>query len=402
MSGSWRQTRVPMSILRGGTSRGIFFHEKDIPKPGPLRDQFLKRVMGTPDPSQIDGLGGSHTVTSKVAIIKRSERPNVDVDYTFAQVGTADDTVIYDANCGNVSSAVGPFAIDEGLVKEYRKGREAMGVSTQLVHIFNTGTQKMMYEHVPVEFPGQTQFEGDFKIAGVPGTGAPILIDWKETIGAKFNKGVLPTGNAIDQVNIQGQDIPVTICDVANFCVFVKASDLGLKGNETKQEIDGGSIKGLDSKLRELRSKVAEKVGLTDDWHKLVNETPFTPFIVIVSQPEQSADVADIQARLILRNKCHPTLAGSGTICTGACSQIPGSIVNQVLQESNKTQPPSSSTPLELRISHPKGVIPVWVDVKLGNKASDTTYEVLAISRTARRILDGYVYVPKSVWDGHS
>lgn len=419
---SWHQTRIPISILRGGTSRGVFFHEKDIPKPGALRDRVLKRVMGTPDSSQIDGLGGAHTVTSKIAIVKQSARADADVDYTFAQVGTGDDTIEYKANCGNVSAAVGPFAIDEGLVKKFVAGLPVdggIGGPTQLVRIFNTGTQKLMYEHVPIVVEGQSKFAGEFEIAGVPGSGAPVLIDWKETVGAGVNRGLLPTGNAIDVINVQGKDVRVTICDVANLSVFVKASDLGIRGDESKAEIDGNAE--LGQKLRELRSKTSQKLGLVDDWRSLVDTTPFTPFIILVSEPPSGSN-ADLQARMVLRNSCHPTLAGSGTICTGACSQIPGSIVNEVLlsgsspNSSRTSSDAKTGQPLrgpsdgssadhsdkmddkKIHILHPKGLIPVHVDAQVEKSPGETSFNVLAISRTFRRILDGYVYVPHDVW----
>lgn len=171
---------VPFTYIRGGTSKALFFHEKDVPAPGPKRDAFLRRVMGSPDPLQIDGMGGSHIVTSKIAIIRPSDRDDADVDYTFAQVGIENNTVGYTGNCGNISAGVGPFAIDEGLVKEKRPGVSPdPDVRTQLVRIYNTGTKKVLVSHVPLDpKTGLSLESGNFAIDGVPGTAAPILMDY--------------------------------------------------------------------------------------------------------------------------------------------------------------------------------------------------------------------------------
>lgn len=174
-----KQYGVPVSFYRGGTSKALFFHEKDLPELGLQRDRFLKRAMGSPDPLQLDGMGGSRAVTSKVAIVKKSDREDADVDYTFAQVGIVSKVIYYNANCGNISSAVGPFAIDEGLV-EYRPGFPINPlVNAQEVRIYNTGTKKILIAHVPIDSDGLALVEGDCTISGVPGTSAPILMDYR-------------------------------------------------------------------------------------------------------------------------------------------------------------------------------------------------------------------------------
>jgi 2-methylaconitate cis-trans-isomerase PrpF len=172
---------VPFAYIRGGTSKALFFHEHDIPRPGIPRDRFLRRVMGSPDPLQIDGMGGTHVVTSKVAIIKPSQRADADVDYTFAQVGIDNPVVGYDGNCGNISAGVGPFAIDEGLVREEREGASiAPEIKAREVRIYNTGTGKVLISHVPIaRDSGRALETGNFAIAGCPGTGAPILMDYR-------------------------------------------------------------------------------------------------------------------------------------------------------------------------------------------------------------------------------
>ncbi|KFZ12573.1 hypothetical protein V502_07035 [Pseudogymnoascus sp. VKM F-4520 (FW-2644)] len=200
------QTGIPFVYFRGGSSRAIFFKSIDLPWPGVLRDTVLKRVNGTPDPIQIDGMGGSRVITSKVAMIP----------------------------------AVGLFAIDEGLVK---------------------GTQKVLIAHVSIDsVTGKSVSEGDFSIATVPGTGAPILMDYRGTVGGAQNKGILPTGNKMDEVDLESKAVQISICDVGNICVFVNAKDIGLVGTETAQAINENAV--VISRCRKLRGRTAKLLGM--------------------------------------------------------------------------------------------------------------------------------------------
>jgi 2-methylaconitate cis-trans-isomerase PrpF len=175
------EATVPAIYIRGGTSKALFFHEKDLPPHGPNRDRFLMRVMGSPDPMQIDGMGGTYPVTSKVAIIRPSERDDADVDFIFAQVSVNSEFVDYDAGCGNISSGVGPFAINEGLVKEKRLSNAAdPNITSQEVRMYQTGTKKVLVTHVPINESGRFLEGGDYKIAGCPGSGSPILMDYRQ------------------------------------------------------------------------------------------------------------------------------------------------------------------------------------------------------------------------------
>ncbi|RAK98169.1 DUF453-domain-containing protein, partial [Aspergillus ibericus CBS 121593] len=258
------QYAVPATYYRGGTSKAIFFHEHVLPPPSSQRDRLLKRAIGSPDPLQLDGMGGSKAVTSKIAIVKRSTRPDADVDYTFAQVGVADDFIGYTSNCGNISAAVGPFAIDEGLVK-FRPGRTVdPKVKTQEVRIYNTGTRKVLSAHVPITDNGGFETEGTQAIAGVPGTGSPILMDYRFTIGATLSRGLLPTGNVTDTVTVGGNEIEITICDVANLCVFANARDFNITSHESAAELTANSE--WQAKTQELLGKAAVLAGLTDNW----------------------------------------------------------------------------------------------------------------------------------------
>jgi len=275
------QAAVRCVLMRGGTSKALFFHEADVPPPGAARDRFLKRAMGTPDVLQIDGLGGARLVTSKVAIIQRSTRADADVDYTFAQVDVDRDGIDNTANCGNISSAVAPFAIDEGLV--------AAVSPVTTVRIFNTNTQKVLVSKVQVA-GGKARVLGDCAIPGVPGTGAEIIMDFAGTVGARTGR-LLPTGHAVDPIALEdGRQVAVTICDAANPCVFIAAADLGLTGSELPVAISND--RALIEIIGEIQSKAGQMIGLWPDWQ--ARHLPALPLAVIVAPP---ADYLDVNGR---------------------------------------------------------------------------------------------------------
>ncbi len=380
------QVGIRCTILRGGTSKGVYLFEEDIPSPGPERDALLKAIMGTPDILQIDGLGGSRLITSKMAIIKRSERPDADVDYTFAQVSLERDLIMYSSNCGNISSGVGPFAIDAGLVP--------VTSPTTVVRIHNTNTGKILIAHVPVA-GGRAKVTGDFAIDGVPGTGAEIRMDYAGTVGAKTGH-MLPTGHVTDLLALEdGRSVTVSICDVANPCVFVRAEDVGLEGSELPDHFARDAA--LIERIREIRGKAAERIAFTDDWRDVDRQTPSLPLFVIVSTPKQYLNMrgaavdpatTDLRARFVWYNKCHESMAGTGSMCTAAASRIPGSVVNQVIGA-------DAARADTLRIGHPMGVMRVNVISEPANVAGGVRFATLGFSRTARRIMDGTVYVPR-------
>ncbi|CAM1507617.1 Fc.00g072580.m01.CDS01 [Cosmosporella sp. VM-42] len=379
---------VSAAYYRGGSSKAVFFHEDDIPKPGPTRDLFIKRLMGTPDPIQIDGMGGSRIITSKVSIVRRSDRPDADVDYTFAQVGIVDDTVGYGGNCGNISAAVGPFALSEGLVDEDQPGTSIVeGLATRMVRIYNTGTNKVIVSHVPVDVcTGEVVESGNFEIAAVPGTGAPILMDYSQTIGAAFGNGLLPSLKTTNKIKLGGGEVNITICDVANLIIFASAQDVGLVGSESADEINKEEN---IARLKEIRGRGAQLLGRCDNWKKVDEQSPFLPMVVIVA-PDDSGR-GHIRSRLILDNKCHDSMAGSGAICTAACSRISGSVVHQQLSEGAVDENTFS-------IHHPLGTMPVAVVVKEDTKNSTRPeFETLSFVRTARRIMTGQLYLPPEV-----
>lgn len=360
--------------MRGGTSKAIYLLGKDLPPPGTKRDKILMRMMGNPDPNEIDGMGGAQLVTSKIAIIDPPSVPDADIDYTFGQAEILKADIDYKANCGNISSGVAPFAIYAGLIKPVAPYTE--------VKIYNTNSKKMLYASVPV-INDEVQVEGDYSIAGVPGTGAEIFLDFRDTVGAETNK-CLPTGNIIDEIQLEnGKSVKVTICDVANVCVFVDAADLGMTCAETKAQLDNNVT--LLNLIREIRGKAAKKIGFCEDWHKIDDVSPMLPFVVAVAAPTSSEE--DLRVRLFLLNKCHPSLAGTGSVCISACSAIENSIAHNKARINNIRS-------FILRISHPLGLMPLTVSTKAVAGRSYPDYLKLGYGRTARRIMSGEIYIP--------
>lgn len=413
------QISIPATIMRGGSSKAVFLHARDIPGPGVKRDRVLKRIMGTPDPLQIDGLGGTKAVTSKMAVISASSRPDADVDYQFVQVAVSDDEIRYDINCGNISSAVGPWAIDEGLIKEFREGRvppiepemlnggsnHANGNGTkhnsnakkmpryQEIRIHNTGTGKNMIAHVPVNAAGKSVSTGGFKIAAVPGSGAPIMLDYRETIGAARNSGLLPSGNVVDELTMSdGRRVKFTICDVGNICVFAAAADFGVTGHESAAELTANML--LIEATKELRGRAAQLVGMCRDWAKVDEQSPFVPMPVLVAGAPPQHPEAHVSGRLFLDNMCHESMAGTGSVCFAACSRIPGSVVSEIV---------GSKAIREgiFNIAHPVGIMPVAVEVEQGSTGLPE-FLTLSFIRTARRLMDGRVYIPSDLLEEES
>lgn len=378
---------IKCSIMRGGTSKGVFIMKNDLPKDPQKRDKVILSIYGSPDLRQIDGLGGADVLTSKLAIISSPTRDDADVDYTFGQVSFTSEFVDYGGNCGNISSAVGPFAINNGLVEAVEP------VTTVRIHM--TNSDNILVAEVPVK-NGKAAVEGDFSIDGVPGTGAKITLDWSDTQGA-FTGKLLPTGNVKDIIEAQGKEYSVSIVDAGNPLVFIKAQDIGIDGTETPDEIEGN--KELMDLIEQIRGKAAQKINMVEDWKMAATKTPYVPFFAIVSPPKdyktfdgkeiKSEDI-DITSRLLFMLKMHKTYPGTGTVCTGAAARIPGSVVWQVLKEDAKSR-------VKINIGHPAGIISVEseADIKEGN----IQLKRAAIYRTARLIMDGNVYVKKSVYN---
>lgn len=343
---------LPVMILRGGTSKGVYIAEADLPQDKAAWDPLLLRMMGSPDEKQIDGLGGGQSVTSKVAIVKPSSRADADVDYTFAQVSVDKPLVSYKGNCGNISSGVGPFSIEMGMLEA--------GDGITPVRIYNTNTDKIIIAEVRTK-NGYVVYDGDYSIAGVPGTASPIKLKFVDPAGT-LGHGLLPTGNAVDILEVPGYGkVEVSIVDAANPLVFAKAKNLGLTGKELPEELNADEKK-LEL-LETVRGLAAVKLGLIEDHTSSAWETPGIPKMTFVGEPENytaadgkviSAGSIDLLSRMMSMQKAHPSYAMTGAMCTAAAAVVPGSVVNQVLSKHADTQ--------FIRIGHASGVLECGVD----------------------------------------
>ncbi len=375
------------AIVRGGTSKGVFIMKNELPKDTALRDKTILAIYGSPDVRQIDGLGGADSLTSKLAIISPSTKKGADVDYTFGQVSITDNFVDYGGNCGNISSAVGGFAIDMGMVEPVEP------VTTVKIHMTNTG--KMLTAEVPVK-NGKAAVEGDYEIDGCPGTGAKITLDWSEAVGGSTGK-LLPTGNVKDVIEASGKKYTVSIVDAGNIVIFVRAEEFGLQGTETPNEIDANLP--LNEVIEEIRGKVCQMVGIVKNWQDAKKLTPYQPFFAIVSPAQDykcfngnsvKKEEIDFTSRLLFMLKMHKAYPVTGTVATGAVSRIKGSVVYDLLSEKAKTEK-------VVRIGHPSGIIDV--EATADYKGGETIMTKIGVYRTARMIMQGYVYVRKTIFN---
>lgn len=377
--------KIPCAIYRGGTSKPVFFLERDLPQDPKKRDHVILAAFGSPDMRQIDGLGGADPLTSKVAYMGPPTVPNTDVNYTFGYVGIASPVIDYTGNCGNSSAAVGPFSLLRGLIQP----REP----TTKVRIYNTNTKKVIVAEFPVR-DGEFLSEGSFRIDGAPGTGSKILLDFINSGGSVTGK-LLPTGKVKEEVKFPTiGTLTVSMVDAANPFVFVRAQDLGLQGNETLEEVAGNS--SLLKQCEEIRSVVAEIMGIAkkEDATRL---SPGVPKIALVSPPTAymtpkgavDASETDIIARMTALQKLHKAYAVTGAVCLGAAAKIEGTIVNETFREVQPSDPPA------VRIGHPSGTIQVEMEIEKRNGQLELTKAALA--RTARLLMDGFVYVPDKV-----
>lgn len=360
----------PCVLMRGGTSKATFFKKEDMPADESKWEDFLLDVMGSPDVRQIDGLGGANSLTSKVAIISKSEKEGIDVDYTFAQVSLIEEKVDMKGNCGNISSAVGPFAIMEGMI-EAKQDRT-------LVRIYNTNTKKIIVADVDTK-NGQYNPEGDCSIAGVPGTASAIYLQFHNPNGSVTGK-TLPTGSPKDTLKTSIGDVEVSIIDAANPLVFVRAKDIGLKGTELPNEY---TQEQLDM-FEEIRGEAAKLCGFVDENNKV---SPAIPKMTIASTPASYQDMygnqwtendMDVMIRMMSMQKPHQALAITGAVCISSACHVKDSIIWEIV--GGKTS---------LRIAHPSGLA---VTESLFNEGE---LNGISVIRTARKIFKGYVSTKK-------
>ena len=360
------QTKIPCVIMRGGTSRGPFLLTSDLPEDVATRDAVLLAIMGSPHEIQIDGIGGSHSVTSKVAMISRSKRADADVDYLFAQVQIREKFVDTKPNCGNMLVAVGPFAIDAGLVQA-RDGETP-------VRIFNVNTQSLV--EAIVQTPGrQVQYEGDASIDGVPGTAAPVSINFRSAVGAVTGK-MLPTGRPLDVID----GIEVSCVDIAMPIVMMRAEDFGKTGHETAVELDADRT--LMARMETIRRKAGVLMGMGDVARNVV------PKLALLAKPHHDGTIS---SRYFVPETCHKSHPVTGTVCIASACAIPGTIAAQIA--------PLSPAPQGMvKIEHPSGLILIDLDADFSDGRQ--ALRRAALIRTARRIFEGHVMVPSTVWAG--
>lgn len=342
--------------MRGGTSKGAYFLAEDLPTDIAERDQILLRVMGSPDPRQIDGIGGADPLCSKVAVVKKSEKVGVDVDYLFLQV-FVDQAVVTDAqNCGNILAGVGPFAIERGLVS-------AKDGSTP-VSIFMENTGQIAVEEVPTP-QGKVTYKGNASIDGVPGTASAIPVTFRDTAGSSCG-ALLPTGNQVDVID----GIKVTCIDNGMPVVIIAAEDMGISGTESREELEQNE--NLKSHLESIRLKVGPLMNLGDVTHKSV------PKMTMVSAPKAGGSIS---TRTFIPHRCHASIGVLGAVSVATACILPKSPAYALanLPEGNKKTMP---------VEHPIGEMTVILQLNDQNEAENA-----AILRTARKLFDGEVFV---------
>lgn len=347
------------TYMRGGTSKGPFFDKRDLPTNRAERDRILLKVMGSPDPRQIDGLGGTVTVTSKVVMAEPSKRKGIDVDYLFAQVDIENPIVDTLPPCGNMMAGVGPFAIEKGWVKAT--------IPETRVMIYNINTKSTIEEIVQTP-NGKVKYDGDVHIDGVPGTASPVILNLFDLVGGKTGKQ-FPTGQAKEKIN----DIDVTIIDAGQTMVLLKAADLGMKGDEN--EAFFVENKDLMAKLEAIRLEAGRRAGMGDVKDNVL------PKIGILSAPKDAKH--NIQGRYLTPKTLHPSFAVTGSIAVGTALKVKGTVAAEVGRENGQNRE-------LILIEHPSGVIEANIEMTLKN--GQLELEKAGSIRTVRKIMEGYVF----------
>lgn len=372
--------KLPIVYMRGGTSKGAYINVKDLPVDKSLRDAYILSLYGSPDKRQIDGIGGADPLTSKVALVGISTEEGIDVDYTFGYVGIDKAVVDYEGNCGNMSAAVGIFAIMQGMVNPVEP-------ITKVI-INNTNTNKIIEAHIPVK-NGEPLCVGDVSIDGVPGSSAEIILYFLNPAGSKTGK-LLPTGNVRDKIALStGQELEISCVDAATPGIFVKAEDLGYLGTELPADIEDDSNHLLDI-LEEIRVAGALLMGLADNKERVSEAVPkvclvgkantYTALNDIVIEK----DKIDIVARTKALSVIHKAYAVTGGICTATASLIPGTVVYDVVSSRAK----ENHTVI---LGHPGGTFSFSIDLIDNNGKLELCKA--GVVRTARPIMEGVAYV---------
>jgi 2-methylaconitate isomerase len=387
-----KQYRIPAVFMRGGTSKGVFFRSDNLPADKARRDAILLRVIGSPDPygKQIDGMGAATSSTSKVVLVGPSTQADCDVDYLFGAVSIERPVIDWSGNCGNLTSAVGPFAIAQGLVKAPENGMA-------IVRIWQANINAKIIAHVPMK-DGDVIEDGDFELDGVTFPAAEIRIEFLDPGGAEDGEettgGMFPTGSPVDTLDVPGYGtFEVTMINAGNPAIFVHADALGLRGNEMQDDVNGNAA--LLATCEAIRAHAAVRMGLATTPEEVTTLRPHTPKLAFVSMPTQyvasngkqvDARSVDINARILSMGKLHHAMTGTGAVALAVANAIPGTVVNRLV---------NGRTNGQLRFGHPSGTMAVGAEAGQRDGAWVVTKAIM--SRSARRLMEGSVLVPASV-----
>jgi 4-oxalomesaconate tautomerase len=359
------QTGIPCSIFRGGTSKGPYFLSKNLPADVATRDRVLLAVMGSPDPRQIDGLGGADPLTSKVAVVGPPTRPDADVDYLFLQVVVDEARVDSSQNCGNMLAGVGPFAIEQGLVP-------VTGDLTRVrIHMVNTKSVAVAAVQTP---NGRVRYDGEARIDGVPGTAAPIPIDFLDVAGSSCG-ALLPTGKTRDAI----EGVDATLIDNGMPVVVMRAADFGKTGYETPEALEADAK--LKARVEEIRLIAGKRMNLGDVSRKNV------PKMCLVAPAQHGGAIS---TRNFIPHRVHKAIGVFGAVSVATACVLPGSVAAEVAGIADPTAVKS------LDVEHPTGFFTVYMDVTM--ESGRANVRRAALLRTARKLMDGMVYVPERIW----
>jgi probable AcnD-accessory protein PrpF len=385
-----KQLRIPAVYMRGGTSKGVFFLDQDLPADPARRERLLLRVIGSPDRygKQTDGMGGATSSTSKIVILSKSDRPGCDVDYLFGQVAIDAPVIDWSGNCGNLSTAVGPFAIDAGLVTAPADG-------TALVRIWQANIRKRIISHVPMK-DGAVQELGGFELDGVAFPAAEVKLEFLDPAadggdGEDASLAMFPTGRRIDGLDVPGLGtIEATLINAGNPTIFVDAARLGLSGTELQKDINGNAA--VLALAEAVRSQGAVAMGLVRTAQEATDRRPHTPKLAFVARAagytaSDGKAVApgsiDLLARIFSMGVLHHAMTGTGAVALAAAAAIPGTVVSRLAPV---------GTDGRVRFGHPSGVLSVGAEAR--EEAGEWTVKKVMMSRSARRLMEGWVRVP--------
>ena len=380
------QIRIPATYMRGGSSKGVFFHAGDLPDDAAERDRIFLKTIGSPDPygRQLNGMGGGVSSVSKAVIIGPSSRPDADLDYTFAQVAVGAPDVDYSSNCGNLSSAVGPFAIDAGLMEQ---SLAAPGPDSRAVMIHNTNSGKLIRSTVPLE-DGLARVEGDFDIPGVGGSGARIQLDFLDP-GGTTTGALLPTGNPVDRITVDGAgEFEMSMVDSSTPCVFLEAAGFGLDGSESVVDLEARA--DLMDLIERVRCVAAVHMGLAKTPDQAAGAAPKLGLVApprayrTLAGNQIAPEAADIAARIWSMGQVHRVLPLTGAMCLAVACRIPGTVCHALAG--------GVDAGLDVRLANPSGVLPLDARVEL--ESGKAIARQVTAYRTARTLMEGNVLIP--------